>query len=103
MIKGGVASYTYGMQLTIAGQIFECAGALSKVEAKKQCASVSFALNLTQAAIEYFEKQGVPFFANRTRNYTSLVFTLCQVAGWSPPSVGLALAYGVVGNRRSRI
>ncbi|KAJ3372375.1 hypothetical protein HDU91_003615 [Kappamyces sp. JEL0680] len=65
------------MQLTIMGQVFECSGAQNRNDAKKMCAS---------AAIEYFEKQGEPFFVNRTRNYTALVFTLCQLANWDPPT-----------------
>lgn len=72
--KGG--TYTHGAQLILMGQRFECSGATSKQEAKKIVAG---------AAIEYFEKQGVPYFVNRPKNYISLLFTLCAQAGVDPP------------------
>ncbi|KAJ3273349.1 hypothetical protein HDV01_004566 [Terramyces sp. JEL0728] len=69
-------TYTHGMQLVLMGQRFECSGAASKQEAKKIVAG---------AAIEYFEKQGVPYFVHRPKNYISLLFTLCAQAGVEPP------------------
>jgi hypothetical protein len=64
------------MQLSMCGQKFECSGAANRQEAKKSCAS---------AAIDYFEKQGVPFFLERDLNYVSLLFQLCQAASISNP------------------
>ncbi|KAJ3323271.1 hypothetical protein HDV06_002038 [Boothiomyces sp. JEL0866] len=72
--KGG--TYSHGVQLILMGQRFECSGASNKQEAKKIVAG---------AAIEYFEKQGVPYFVNRPKNYISLLFILCAQAGIDPP------------------
>jgi dsRNA-specific ribonuclease len=71
-----MAGYSHGMQLLIDGQRFECQGASTRQEAKKSCAT---------AAVEFFEKQGVPYFLKREHNYISLLHQLTQAASIPNP------------------